>query len=128
MLNINPETVCLIIKKARQFQAKEQVVIPKAPDSPADNWTLQVLADHSGEHCYQKVVLAITALEPDQKVELVALMRMGRGDYDLGEWETALQDASDILAESTAAYLLAHPLVASYLMEGLALHGYRCEE
>lgn len=128
MLNINPETVCLIIEKARQFQAKEQVVIPKVPDNHADNWALQVLADHTGDHSYQKAVLAIIGLEPDQKVELVALMRLGRGDYVLGEWETALLDADDILAESTAAYLLSHPLVTSYLMEGLALHGYHCEE
>jgi len=128
MLKINPETVCLIIEKARQFQAKEQVVIPTVPDYPGDIWALQVLADHTGDHCYQKVVLAITGLEPDQKIELVALMRLGRGDYVLGEWETALLDADDILPESTAAYLLAHPLVTSYLMEGLAQHGYRCEE
>ena len=42
MLNINPETVCFIIAKAREFQAKEEVVIPEAPLSPADTgngWT-----------------------------------------------------------------------------------------
>ena len=128
MLNINPETVCHIIDKAREFQAKEQVVIPDVPDSPADDWPLQVLAEHVGDLTYQEVVLAVTDLEPDQQAELVALMWLGRGDYDLNDWENAQRDAADNLTESTGSYLLAHPLVASYLMDGLVQHGYRCEE
>lgn len=63
MLNINPETVCHIIEKAREFQAKEQVVIPDVQDSPADDWPLQVLAEHTGDLTYQEVVLAVTDLE-----------------------------------------------------------------
>ena len=47
MLNINPETVCHIIEKAREFQAKEQVVIPDVQDSPADDWQLQSIPSSS---------------------------------------------------------------------------------
>ena len=50
MLNINPETVCFIIQRARQFHVKEQVVIPEIPNSPADDWALQMLADHAGPY------------------------------------------------------------------------------
>ena len=128
MLDINPEIVCIIIGKAREFQAKEQVVIPDAPGSPADDWPLQVLAEHTGDLTYQEVVLAVADLEPDQQAALVALMWLGRGDYDLDDWESALKDAADNLTESTGAYLLAHPLVAGFLMDGLVRHGYRCEE
>ena len=128
MLNINPETVCFIIAKAREFQAKEEVVIPEAPLSPADDWALQVLADHVDDLCVQEVEAVVADLEPDQEAELVALMWLGRGDYDLGDWDAAVNDAADQLTDHTAQYLLAHPLVADYLQEGLIQHGCSCEE
>ncbi len=128
MLNINPEIVCSIITRAREFQAKEQVVIPDVPMSPADDWALQVLADHVGDLTYQEVKSMVDDLEPDQRAEVVALMWLGRGDYDLSEWTSAVSDAADQLTDHTAAYLLAHPLVADYLREGLDQHGYSCEE
>jgi len=128
MLNINPETVCFIIAKAREFQAKEEVVIPEAPLSPADDWALQVLADHADDFCVQEVEAVIADLEPDQEAELVALMWLGRGDYDLGDWDGAVNDAADQLTDHTAQYLLAHPLVADYLQEGLIQHGCSCED
>ena len=126
MLNINPEIVCQIIDKARQFHAKEGVVIPEEPDSPADESILQVLEDQDGDLTYLEVMVAIKDLEPDQQAELVALMWLGRDDYDIEEWESALQDASDRWNNRTAEYLLATPLVADYLAEGLDRHGYSC--
>ena len=126
MLNINPDLVCQIIDKARQFHAKEEVVIPEPPNSPADESIMQVLQDHGDDLSYQELSLAIKDLEPDQQQELVALMWLGREDYDIEEWETALQDAADSWTERTAEYLLATPLVADYLIEGLSLLGYSC--
>ena len=124
MLNINPELVCQIIDKARQFQAKEGVVFPERPLSPGDESALQVLVDHGDDLTYQEVSGAIRDLEPDQQAELVALMWLGRDDYDMEDWETALQDASDRQTNRTAEYLLTTPLVAYYLTEGLYRHGY----
>jgi hypothetical protein len=69
-------------------------------------------------------------LEPDQQADLVALMWLGRGDYLLSEWNSAVADAADSMVDITdpGAYLLAHPLVAEYLLEGLTQHGASCEE
>jgi len=53
---------------------------------------------------------------------------MGRGDYDLEEWEDAVQDALEARTDRTWEYLLAHPLVADYLEKGLIQQGYACEE
>ncbi|GGO79999.1 hypothetical protein GCM10011348_15700 [Marinobacterium nitratireducens] len=128
MLNINPETVCQIIQLAREFHAKEEVVIPETPDSPADDWGLQVLADHSGDLSYQFTRDLIAELELDQQVTLVALMWLGRGDFGDDDWKEALMTALDERSPHTAEYLLSTPLVADYLEEGLRVHGYGCEE
>ena len=127
MLNLNPDTVCFLISRARVFHSKEQVVLPDVPDSPTDDWALQVLADHTGDSVFQEFKATVDDLEPDQQQALVALMWVGRNDFSQAEWETALQEARQNWGENTAEYLIAHPLLADYLLEGLDLLGYRCE-
>ncbi len=128
MLDINPDTVCFVVVKAREFQAKEQVTIPEVPLSPSDDWALQVLADHEDDPSVAEVRATVEDLEPDQQAELVALMWLGRGDYGLDEWDEAVEEARASLTDHTAEYLLGHPLVASYIEDGLNQHGYSCEE
>jgi hypothetical protein len=130
MLNISSETICFIITKAREFQAKEEIVIPEVPLSPSENWAQQILADHVDDPCVQEVVETVKDLEPDQQAELVALMWLGRGDYLLDEWESAVSDAAESIPDFTdpGTYLLAHPLVADFLLDGLDQHGLGCEE
>ncbi|MBY4674981.1 DUF3775 domain-containing protein [Marinobacterium arenosum] len=128
MLNLNSETVCLLIEKAREFHAKEEVVIPEEPDSPAEDWARQTLADHSSDLTYQEVKSLIDDLEPDQQLELVALMWLGRGDYELSDWQSILKDAEDSHSEYIAEYLLAKPLLASYLDEALNQMGISCQQ
>ena len=126
MIDLNPDTVCFIIDRAREFHAKEQVSIPETPTSPSDDWARQVLADHLDDSSYQEVVSAVRDLEPDQQICLVALMWLGRGDFSLEEWEDALAQARDAYNGRSAEYLMATPLVADYLEEGLNAHGYSC--
>jgi len=129
MLDTRLETLCYIIAKAREFQAKEEVVIPETPSSPSDDWALQVLADHMDDMTLQEIRSTIEDLDPNQQAELVALMWLGRGDYDIEEWDTAVEDAmEEEYAERTVEYLLAHPMVSDDLEEGLIAHGYSCEE
>jgi len=128
MLTIHPDAVCFLITKAREFQAKEDVVIPDEPFAPSDDWALQILADHIDDLTLQEVRSAVADLDPERQAELVALMWLGRGDYELEEWETAVTDAADSLGDNTADYLLGHPMVADYLEEGLIKHGYSCDE
>ena len=125
MLNVDPQTVCFIIDKAREFHAKEGVTIPEMTTSPTDDWALQVLADHRDDMTYGELQSTINDLEP---VELVALMWVGRGDFDADDWEGATGHAKDEWNNRTAEYLIATPLLADYLLEALNQFGYSCEE
>ncbi len=128
MLELNPEIVCLVIARAREFHAKEQVVLPEEPFNPGDDWALQTLADHLDDLTYREVIDAIEDLEPDQQADLVALMWLGRGDFEVDEWNAAVAQALEQSNDRTAEYLLATPLVADFLEEGLDLMGYSCDE
>lgn len=127
MFELNPQIVCFIIDKAREFHVKEAVSIPETPMSPADDWARQVLADHLDDSTYQELRNTIDQLEPDQQVQLVALMWTGRGDFGPEEWDAAFEQAGDAWTEHTADYLIATPLLADYLAEGLDLLGYACD-
>lgn len=127
MLNINPDIVCSIIGRAREFHAKEEVVIPNVGDDDAD-WAMQVLADHAGDPSFQELKTNIDDLEPDQQVTLVALMWLGRGDYTTEDWQEALLFARERWNHRTAEYLIGTPLVADYLEEGLSQFNLSCDE
>ena len=127
MLAISPEIVCNIIDKLHEFHAKEEVVIPEVPDSPSDDWALQVLADHADDLTYQELIQLISDLEPDQQQTLVALMWLGRGDYTIQEWRTALSDANSDILNHIETHLIAIPFAADYLLDGLKQHNYSCE-
>ena len=127
MLDLNSETICFIIARAREFHAKEAVMIPDEPGGMDGDWAREVLEDHLSDMTFQEVKSAIEDLEPDQQISLVALMWLGRGDFTLEEWPAALEEAQRSWTERTADYLLATPMVADYLDEGLAQFGHSCE-
>lgn len=126
MLNVNPEIVCMLIERAREFHAKEGVVIPEETTSSSGNPAADMLADHQGDPTVQEFKTAVEDLEPDQQVALVALMWVGRGDFDVNEWGAAFRQAGEEWTPHTAEYLLSTPLVADYLEEGLVALGYSC--
>lgn len=128
MFELNPDTVCFLIDKAHAFHAKEDVVIPESPGSPTEDWALQALADHVDDPTYQEFKATVNDLEPDQQVQLVALLWLGRGDYDVGEWDEAQAEAQRSWTPRTADYLIAHPQLADYFEEGLDMLGYSCED
>ena len=128
MLDINPATICFLIDKAHEFHAKEDVVIPDTPGSPSEDWALQVLADHADDATFQEFKTTIADLDRDQQVQLVALLWLGRGDYDVEEWDEAVAEAGRLWNSRTAEYLISHPLLADYFEEGLDLLGYSCED
>jgi hypothetical protein len=127
-LHIRPETLCTLISLAREFQAKEEVVFPEIPDSPSDDWALQVLADHQDDANVAEFRGIVEDMSERQRAELVALMWLGRGDYGIDEWEGAVDDALGDFSIRAAEYLLAHPMLSDHFEEGLIAHDLSCDD
>lgn len=127
-LHIPLDTLCSLIELAREFQAKESVVFPEVPTSPSDDWAMQVLADHSDDFNVAEFSNIVTEMSERQRSELVALMWVGRGDYNVDEWEQAVDDALGDFSIRAAAYVLAHPMVSDHLEEGLIAFDLSCDE
>lgn len=128
LLEINPEIVCALADKARQFHVKVAVDIPEDPLEHGDYSQYQILVDYEDDPIYSEFKRMVQDLEPDQQDILVALMWLGRGDFEVTEWETAKAEAQTHRSVPIYQYLISKPLLADYLEEGLAKLGYSCEE
>jgi hypothetical protein len=53
---------------------------------------------------------------------------LGRGDGTIDEWDSLRQEAARLQNDRTAAYLLAKPMLADHLQEGLSQFGCSCED
>ncbi len=126
--HIAVDKVCRIVLKARQFDAKEDVVEGDFGGNPADDGFREVLANYSDDPVYDELKTFVDDLDIDEQCELVALVWVGRGDYVGSEWQTALGLARQEHNNRTAEYLLGTPLLADYLSEGLAQFGLSCAE
>jgi hypothetical protein len=127
MLQIDPEKVCFIIIKARQFHAKVEVVEPAPGSNPSDEDFREVLEDYSDDATYQELHDHLTSLNSDEMASLVALMWVGRGDFDRAEWTAALAEAYRAQSKHGPDYLIGTPLLADFLEEGLSQFGLSCE-
>ncbi len=127
-LAIDPETVCYIIVKAREFDVKVDPVETDPGSNAADDGETAILQDYANDPTYDELKSAIESLNEEQQYTLVALMWLGRGTYGVDEWETALDDARAAANDRTAEYLLGTPLLADYLEEGLSQFGFSCED
>jgi hypothetical protein len=127
-LTISPETVCFLIVKAREFDAKAEVTDPDPGSNPTDDRDAAVLEDHEDDPVADELASFIRDLSDDEQIDLVALAWLGRGDYGAADWPALRGEAAEAHNRRTARYLLGMPMLGDYLEEGLALLGHNCRE
>lgn len=128
MLTIPLEKVCFIIVKAREYDEKEPVVDPDEGSNPSDDRAIDILEDLPDDPTFEELSGAITGLNEDEQIDLVALAWIGREDYSAEEWEEARSEAADVRDKHVPDYLLGMPQLGDLLEEGLAALGHSCED
>jgi hypothetical protein len=127
MLTIPLEKLAYIIEKARQFDAEVPSDVEEG-SNPADDDERQILLDTPDNPSAQELRAAIAGLNIDEREELLALVWLGRGDYDAENWSEALQQARQTRTSTETAYLLGTPLLADYLEEAVSALGLSLED
>lgn len=79
-LAVSLETVCFIIMKAREFDAKNPVTEPNPASNPSDDHSAAILEDHADDPVLEELRSLISDLSVDAQIDLVALMWLGRDD------------------------------------------------
>jgi len=128
MLTIPLEKLAYIVTKAREFDAEVPPVDEDSGSNPSDDADRDVLEATADNPTRQELVDAINGLGDPERIELLALTWLGRGDYSTEEWREALEEAGRIHDEKETDYLIGTPLLADYLEEGLSQLGYSLED
>jgi len=128
-LAISPEKLAFIIEKAREFDVKESETDPDSGSNPTDDDAIDVLEDDGSDPAGQELAGFIRALNEDEQIDLIALMWLGRGDGEIGDWDELRRRAEERRGEyrnprtETAHYLLGEPMLADFIADGLDAFG-----
>jgi hypothetical protein len=130
-LSIDPETVRLFVLKARAIGAgvKDDYTAGgdheiELDDQSRDAHHHDGLAEEESDDLTGEELRELIAdLNVDETAELIALMWLGRGDYERSEWKAAVEEARLRDRRKAAKYLLGMPLLAELLEEGLETLG-----
>jgi hypothetical protein len=122
-LTIASDKVAFLIEKAREFDVKEAASDPDSGSNGADDDMVDVLEDNGSDPVVREITGFIGALTEDEQIDLVALMRLGRGDGTLDDWDDLRTEAAEQRNGRTARYLLGEPMLGDLWAEGLAAFG-----
>jgi hypothetical protein len=127
------DSICRLILRAKELEAQ----VPAAdPEQEADNVddlddedgaALSVLEDELNDSVEEEVQAMLDDLADDQLAEIVALAWVGRGTYDVSEWDEAMAEAAELDTEERIDELTDMPLLGGHLEAGLAAFDYSCE-
>lgn len=130
-LSIDPDTVRLFAQKARALSAavnddyadgSEHEV--ELDGEARDSHLHDGLAEEAEENLTEEELRELLEdLNVDEGAELIAIIWVGRGDYDASEWAEAVAEAKQRGIKKLAPYLLGMPLLSEWLEEGLEAIG-----
>ena len=123
-LSLDPDTAFFILIKAREFDGKVDESDPDSGFDAADDRAVDVLEDRPSDPDLAEIAAAVDSLNDDERLDLVALIWIGRNDFSLDQWDEARDAARDISRARAARYVTGIPLVSDYLQEGLSRLGY----
>ena len=130
-LRISTEKVCALIETARE-------VAGKVPSTAGDQTTtgddskLVTIEDPEGigedeDARRREMVEFIAGLNVEEQTDLLALILVGRGDYDAVEWDDAIAEAESRIAARDPDYMIGDAALPEYLGVGLEALGRACD-
>ncbi len=114
-LRISTEKVSDFIEAAREVAGK---VAPATGDqtTTGDDSKLVSIEDYPGDDPRREEMRDfIAGLNIDERTDLLALIYVGRGDFDIAEWNDAVREARARIARRDADYLIGDPALPEYL-------------
>jgi hypothetical protein len=127
-LTVSLETICRLIVRARELEAQVPAIETDDEDDPTDSDDpLAPLEDEANEAIEDEVRSLVEDLAEDEAVEVLALAMIGRGTFDAGEWDEAIEAAGDEDNDAVVDQLLDMPMLAGYLEAGLAAFDLGCD-
>ena len=126
MPEISTDKVCFVIAKSRELFSEDVGAEPDA-SNPTDDGERAILTDANGS-VRLELVEFLRDLDVDEDSALVALVSIGRGDYEPDDWKSAVEAAAGRGDGRAWKDLLEIPLLPDYLEDALSAFGRSCED
>jgi hypothetical protein len=126
-LRISTEKVCALIEAAREVAGK---VEPTAGDrtTTGDDSELVTLEDYPDyDDRRRQMAEFIAGLNVEEQTDLLALIWVGRGDYEIDQWDEAVAEAEGRIAAREPDYMIGDAALPEYLGDGLDAFGKACD-
>jgi hypothetical protein len=126
-LRISTEKVCEFIEAAREVAGK---VPPTTGDrtTTGDDSKLVTIEDYPGEDDRRRqMVEFIAGLNVEEQIDLLALIMLGREDYDIAEWDDAVAEAEARIAARDPDFMIGDAALPQYLGDGLEAFDKSCD-
>jgi hypothetical protein len=132
-LRISTEKVCDFIEMAREIAGK---VPPTTGDhtTTGDDSPLVNIEDYPPEDDWdhrddrrREVVEFIAGLNVAEQTDLLALILLGRGDFEPDEWLAAVDEAGDRIAAKDPDFMIGDAALPEYVGDGLEALGRTCD-
>ena len=114
-LRISTAKVEDFIEAAREVAGK---ITPTTGDqtTTGDDSELVSIEDYPGDDARAEEIREfIAGLNVDEQIDLLALIFVGRGDFDIAEWNEAISEAGARIAQRDADYMIGDAALPEYL-------------
>jgi hypothetical protein len=128
-LRINPDKVCGFVEAAREVAGLEPSTAGDRTSTGDDSPLTSMIEPPQGMDPRRvEMVEFVAGLNVEEQTDLLALIVLGRGDYDIDEWEDALVAARDAIDDKSADFMIGDPALPDYLLTGLEAFGKSCPD
>ncbi|MCB1509081.1 MAG: DUF3775 domain-containing protein [Hyphomicrobiaceae bacterium] len=125
-LGLDPATIRHFAELARQIATHEEIGGDNPHEIEFDDTRLEDRHAHQGlaeedsdDLTEEELRELINDLNDDEAAHLLTVFWIGRGDFDAGDFDEALEAAAERPRKKLASYLLAAPMLADHLEAGL---------
>jgi hypothetical protein len=130
-LRISTEKVCALIEAARELAGKMPSTAGDKTTTGDDSALVTLEeADGFGENedsRRREIIEFIAGLNVEEQTDLLALILVGRGDYDAEAWDEAVAEAESRLAARDPDFMIGDAALPEYLGDGLEALGHTCD-
>jgi hypothetical protein len=118
-LSLDPDYLRMLVLRVRAIMGKEDTEVSEEGPHPIDDERPPAFQEDSNDLSREEVLEEIRGLDARQQAELVALMWLGRDEGAPEEFGDLVRLAASRREVPTENYLLDHPLVAEYWLDGI---------
>jgi len=113
-LHISTDKIEDFIEAAREVAGK---VRPTTGDhtTTGDDSSLVTIEDYPGDPRQAQMHEFVRGLNFGEQIDLLALILVGRGDFDIAEWPDAVREARDRIRAGDADFMIGDAALPEYL-------------